>query len=48
MSFHGWSLFSMDDLRLVQVGVGLMIVQQFGGVNGIGFYASSIFVSAGK
>ncbi|KAL6311680.1 hypothetical protein AAG906_007426 [Vitis piasezkii] len=29
------------------VGVGLMILQQFGGCNGIGFYASSIFVSAG-
>ncbi|KAJ7978028.1 Sugar transporter ERD6-like [Quillaja saponaria] len=29
------------------VGVGLMILQQFGGVNGIAFYASSIFISAG-
>lgn len=25
-----------------------MILQQFGGVNAIAFYASSIFVSAGK
>jgi len=25
-----------------------MILQQFGGVNGIAFYASSIFISAGK
>lgn len=25
-----------------------MVLQQFGGVNAIGFYASSIFVSAGK
>jgi len=24
-----------------------MILQQFGGVNGIAFYASSIFISAG-
>jgi MFS transporter, SP family, ERD6-like sugar transporter len=30
-----------------QVGVGLMALQQFGGVNGICFYASEIFVSAG-
>ncbi|GMH07771.1 hypothetical protein Nepgr_009611 [Nepenthes gracilis] len=29
------------------VGVGLMALQQFGGVNGIVFYASSIFESAG-
>lgn len=31
----------------VKIGVGLMIFQQFGGINGICFYASSIFVSAG-
>ncbi|GAB4855500.1 hypothetical protein Ancab_024118 [Ancistrocladus abbreviatus] len=30
-----------------KVGVGLMVLQQFGGVNGIAFYASSIFESAG-
>jgi hypothetical protein len=30
-----------------QVGVGLMIFQQLGGINGVGFYASSIFTSAG-
>ncbi|RWR93661.1 Sugar/inositol transporter [Cinnamomum micranthum f. kanehirae] len=29
------------------VGVGLMVSQQFGGINGISFYASEIFVSAG-
>uniref|UniRef100_A0A7N2LC54 Major facilitator superfamily (MFS) profile domain-containing protein n=1 Tax=Quercus lobata TaxID=97700 RepID=A0A7N2LC54_QUELO len=29
------------------VGVGLMVLQQFGGVNGIAFYASAIFISAG-
>ncbi|BBH06639.1 Major facilitator superfamily protein [Prunus dulcis] len=28
------------------VGVGLMVLQQFGGVNGIAFYASAIFISA--
>ncbi|MQL68956.1 hypothetical protein Taro_001249 [Colocasia esculenta] len=32
---------------LAIVGVGLMVLQQFGGVNGIAFYASSVFVSAG-
>lgn len=32
----------------VQVGVGLMVFQQLGGINGIGFYASEIFVSAGR
>uniref|UniRef100_A0A7N2RA56 Major facilitator superfamily (MFS) profile domain-containing protein n=1 Tax=Quercus lobata TaxID=97700 RepID=A0A7N2RA56_QUELO len=29
------------------VGVGLMVLQQFGGVNGIAFYASAIFITAG-
>lgn len=32
----------------VKVGVGLMVLQQFGGVNGIAFYASAIFITAGK
>jgi len=30
-----------------QVGVGLMVFQQLGGINGVGFYASYIFHSAG-
>ncbi|KAI8020951.1 Sugar transporter ERD6-like 5 [Camellia lanceoleosa] len=29
------------------VGVGLMVLQQFGGVNAIGYYAAAIFESAG-
>ncbi|KAK4598808.1 hypothetical protein RGQ29_016030 [Quercus rubra] len=29
------------------VGVGLMALQKFGGVNGMAFYASAIFISAG-
>uniref|UniRef100_A0A2N9IR97 Major facilitator superfamily (MFS) profile domain-containing protein n=1 Tax=Fagus sylvatica TaxID=28930 RepID=A0A2N9IR97_FAGSY len=29
------------------VGLGLMLLQQFGGINGIAFYASSIFAEAG-
>ena len=30
-----------------QIGVGLMFFQQFGGINGICFYTSNIFESAG-
>jgi MFS transporter, SP family, ERD6-like sugar transporter len=39
--------FSEKSIR-GQVGVGLMALQQFGGVNSICFYASEIFVSAGN
>ena len=49
------SLFPFYDLydpswitKNCQVGVGLMVLQQFGGVNAIVFYASAIFISAGK
>ncbi|CAN1765687.1 Sugar transporter ERD6-like 7 [Linum perenne] len=31
----------------IQIGVGLMVVQQFGGINGVCFYASNILKSAG-
>ena len=31
-----------------QIAVGLMIFQQFGGINGISFYASDIFVESGE
>jgi hypothetical protein len=31
-----------------QVGVGLMIFQQLGGINALGFYTSYIFSSAGN
>lgn len=34
--------------KYIQVGVGLMVLQQFGGVNAIAYYASSIFESAGE
>lgn len=40
-------LFQKDYIGAVTVGVGLMALQQFGGVNAICFYASEIFVSAG-
>uniref|UniRef100_A0A804KRK3 Major facilitator superfamily (MFS) profile domain-containing protein n=1 Tax=Musa acuminata subsp. malaccensis TaxID=214687 RepID=A0A804KRK3_MUSAM len=40
-------LFQSIYIRSVIVGVGLMVFQQIGGINGVGFYASKIFVSAG-
>lgn len=40
-------LFQLQYLKSLTVGVGLMILQQFGGINGIVFYANSIFISAG-
>ncbi|OMP02103.1 Sugar/inositol transporter [Corchorus olitorius] len=40
-------LFQKNYARSLVVGVGLMVLQQFGGVNGIAFYASAIFISAG-
>ncbi|KAK7337828.1 hypothetical protein VNO77_18415 [Canavalia gladiata] len=41
------ALFQLQYLKSLTVGVGLMILQQLGGVNGIAFYASSIFITAG-
>ncbi|KAJ9682123.1 hypothetical protein PVL29_018154 [Vitis rotundifolia] len=40
-------LLGKQNIRSVVVGVGLMVFQQFGGINGIVFYAGQIFVSAG-
>ncbi|XVE77713.1 hypothetical protein DITRI_Ditri13aG0085100 [Diplodiscus trichospermus] len=40
-------LFQRKYMQSVIVGVGLMMFQQFGGVNGVGFYASETFTSAG-
>ncbi|KAF3530607.1 hypothetical protein DY000_02040831, partial [Brassica cretica] len=42
-----FDLFQEQYSKSLLVGVGLMVLQQFGGVNGIVFYASSIFVFAG-
>ncbi|KAI5416432.1 hypothetical protein KIW84_041483 [Lathyrus oleraceus] len=36
-----------QEAKEIQIGVGLMVCQQFGGINGVGFYASSIFDLAG-
>ncbi|WCJ21459.1 Major facilitator superfamily protein [Euphorbia peplus] len=40
-------LFQRRYLRSVTIGVGLMVCQQFGGINGVCFYVSNIFESAG-
>ncbi|XP_038887607.1 sugar transporter ERD6-like 7 [Benincasa hispida] len=40
-------LFQRMYLRSVVIGVGLMVCQQFGGINGICFYVANIFESAG-
>lgn len=40
-------LFQRRYLHSVTIGVGLMVCQQFGGINGVCFYTSQIFVSAG-
>ncbi|XP_011011018.1 PREDICTED: sugar transporter ERD6-like 16 [Populus euphratica] len=41
------NLFESKHIRSVIIGVALMVFQQFGGINGIGFYASETFASAG-
>ncbi|CAL4957499.1 unnamed protein product [Urochloa decumbens] len=40
-------LFHKEYIRALTVGVGLMVLQQFGGMNAIYFYANEIFVSVG-
>ncbi|KAI5426766.1 sugar transporter ERD6-like 7 [Lathyrus oleraceus] len=40
-------LFQKRYLRSLTIAIGLMVCQQFGGINGIVFYASSIFDLAG-
>ncbi|KMZ56891.1 Sugar transporter ERD6-like 16 [Zostera marina] len=40
-------LFQRRYSRTLIVGVGLMLLQQFGGVNAVNFYASETFISAG-
>ncbi|KAK1423683.1 hypothetical protein QVD17_18990 [Tagetes erecta] len=42
-----FDLFQPEYTRSLIVAVGLMALQQFGGVNAIAFYANSIFISAG-
>jgi len=40
-------LFQRKNIYAVTVGVSLMIFQQLGGINALGFYTSYIFSSAG-
>ncbi|XP_022138096.1 sugar transporter ERD6-like 16 [Momordica charantia] len=40
-------LFQGRYIRPLIIGVGLMVFQQFGGINGIGFFVSETFASAG-
>ncbi|KAI3506348.1 hypothetical protein L1887_28705 [Cichorium endivia] len=42
-----FDLFQPEYSKSLIIGVGLMVLQQFGGVNAIAFYANSIFISAG-
>ncbi|GER30185.1 major facilitator superfamily protein [Striga asiatica] len=42
-----FELFDAKYIRPLIVGVGLMFFQQFGGINGVGFYTSQTFVAAG-
>jgi SP family sugar porter-like MFS transporter len=41
-------LFQRKHIRSMIIGVGIMIVQQFNGINGISFYASETFALAGE
>ncbi|XWS53701.1 hypothetical protein CRYUN_Cryun10bG0022900 [Craigia yunnanensis] len=41
-------LFQQKYIRSLIIGVALMVFQQFGGINGISFYASETFASARK
>ena len=34
--------------HVMQIGIGLLILQQLSGINGVLFYSSTIFASAGK
>ncbi|KAB2015831.1 hypothetical protein ES319_D08G053900v1 [Gossypium barbadense] len=40
-------LFQTRYMHSIIIGVGLMMFQQFGGINGVDFYANQIFTSAG-
>lgn len=42
-----WDLFQKQYINSVIIGVALMVFQQFGGINGVSFYASQTFALAG-
>ncbi|KMZ59427.1 putative Transporter [Zostera marina] len=47
-SFHSYRLvFNILNLVGMKVGIGLLVLQQLSGINGILFYAANIFKSAG-
>ncbi|KAK1278119.1 Sugar transporter ERD6-like 16 [Acorus gramineus] len=46
-SLRGKGADISEEAEEIQIGVGLMVFQQFGGINGVVFYASELFVSAG-
>ncbi|KAG8389402.1 hypothetical protein BUALT_Bualt02G0225500 [Buddleja alternifolia] len=46
-SYSSLKSFNLVNQFVTQIGVGLMVCQQFGGINGVGFYTSSIFESSG-
>ncbi|XP_039030911.1 sugar transporter ERD6-like 16 [Hibiscus syriacus] len=41
-------LFQREYMRSIIIGVGLMMFQQFGGINGVGFYTSETLNSVGS
>ncbi|GAB2220274.1 hypothetical protein Droror1_Dr00007918 [Drosera rotundifolia] len=42
-----FELFQKRYRKSIIIGIGLMVIRQFGGINGVCFYAASIFESAG-
>ncbi|KAM7262179.1 hypothetical protein ACFE04_021256 [Oxalis oulophora] len=48
MKLHGPDTDISEEAAKIQIGVGLMVCQQFGGINRICFYTSDIFEQAGK
>ena len=38
----------LSNIYVLQVGIGLLVLQQLGGINGVLFYSSTIFASAGR
>lgn len=41
-------LLVLMTVRMVQIGIGLLVLQQLSGINGVLFYSSNIFANAGK
>lgn len=53
--FYGLMLFhyvlelaALMRTHMVQIGIGLLVLQQLSGINGVLFYSSNIFASAGE